>query len=170
MDEELKQLFAETAPEDRERMANTIAALRAVPDEEPPRRIAFVSDKVFEPKWWQRFPAWGFASASALAAAILAHGYLTRPVTQVITAQAPAATSTVDVKALEAQFDQRLEAALKKVSADNDARVKLAVEETERRLNFEHRAALLTVEENMNLMRKQMNRMFVATADLGDAR
>jgi hypothetical protein len=168
MDEELKQLFAEAAPEDRERLANTIAALRAVPDEEPPRRIAFVSDKVFEPKWWQRFPAWGFASACALAGAVLAHGYLTRPVTQVITA--PAATTAVDVEALEARFEQRLEAALKKASAENDARVKAAVEETERRLNFEHRAALLTLEENLNLMRKHMNRMFVATADLGDAR
>jgi hypothetical protein len=170
MDEELKQLYADASPEDRERLANTIAALRAVPDEEPPRRIAFVSDKVFEPKWWQRFPAWGFASACALAGAVLAHGYLTRPVTQAITAQAPAVSAPVDVKALEAQFDRRLEAALQKVSAENDARVKAAVEETERRLNFEHRAALLTVEENMNLMRKQMNRMFVATADLGDAR
>lgn len=170
MDEELKQLFAEAPPEDRERLANTIAALRAVPDEDPPRRIAFVSDKVFEPKWWQRFPAWGFASACALAGAVLAHGYLTRPVTQAITAPAPAVSAPADLKALEAQFGQRLDAALKKVSAENDARVKAAVEETERRLSFEHRAALLTVEENMNLMRKQMNRMFVATADLGDAR
>jgi predicted RNA-binding protein with RPS1 domain len=170
MDDELKELLSEAAPEDRDRLANTIAALRAVPDEEPPRRIAFVSDKVFEPKWWQRFPAWGFASATALAAAIVTHGYVTRPVTQVITAQAPAVSAPVDAQALEVQLDQKIEMALRKASADNDARVKAAVEETERRLNFEHRAALLTVEENMNLMRKQMNRMFVATADLGDAR
>lgn len=170
MDEELKQLFADAPPEERERLANTIAALRAVPEEDPPRRIAFVSDKVFQPKWWQRFPAWGFASAAALAGAILAHGYLMRPVTPGITAQAPAATAGIDVKALEARFEQRLEAALRKAAAENEARLKAAVEETERRLNFEHRAAMLTVEENMNLMRKQMNRMFVATADLGDAR
>jgi hypothetical protein len=108
MDEELKQLFSEASPEERERLANTVAALQAVPDEEPPRRIAFVSDKVFEPKWWQKFPAWGFASACALAAAILAHGYLARPVTRVITAQAPAVSAPVDVKALEVQFEQRL--------------------------------------------------------------
>jgi predicted RNA-binding protein with RPS1 domain len=170
MDDELRELLSEAPPEDRDRLANTIAALRAVPDEEPPRRIAFVSDKVFEPKWWQRFPAWGFASATALAAAIVTHGYVTRPVTQVIPAQAPAVSAPVDAKALEVQLDQKIEMALRKASAENDARVKAAVEETERRLNFEHRAALLTVEENMNLMRKQMNRMFVATADLGDAR
>ena len=168
MDDELKQLLSEADPEERERLANTIAALRAVPDEEPPRRIAFVSDKVFEPKWWQRFPAWGFASATALAAAILAHGYLTRPITQAITASAPPAV--VDTKVIEAQFQARLDAALKKVSADNDARVKVAVEETERRLNFEHRAAMLTVEENMNLMRKQFNRFYVASADFGENR
>ena len=43
-----------------------------------PRRIAFVSDKVFEPKWWQVWlssgPRMGFASAALLAGAIVFHG------------------------------------------------------------------------------------------------
>src|SRR4051794_31255428 len=61
----------------------TRTALLSLADEESPRRIAFVSDKVFEPRWWQRL--WnsgaqlGFASAAMLAAAIMAHGYLARP-------------------------------------------------------------------------------------------
>ena len=57
----------------------TRAALLSVADEEPPRRIAFVSDKVFEPKWYQRLwnsgPRLGFASAAMLTAAITAHGW-----------------------------------------------------------------------------------------------
>ena len=52
-----------------------------------PYRIAFVSDKIFEPRgwaWlWNSAPRLGFVSAAMLAAAILVHG-LVRP--------APAAT------------------------------------------------------------------------------
>ena len=64
-----------------ERLRVTHAALLSLPEEELPRRIAFVSDRVFEPKWWQRIwqsgPVMGFASAMVLAAAILAHGAMT---------------------------------------------------------------------------------------------
>lgn len=169
MDEELRELWKDGGPEEHDRLANTIAALRAVPDEEPPRRIAFVSDKVFEPRWWQRFPVWSLASATMVAGAILTHGYLARPAAAVVTASVPAAAS-VDVSAIEARFSQRLDDALRKASQENDVRVKAAVLDTERRMNFEQRASMLMVEENMNLMRKQMNRMFVATADMGDAR
>lgn len=55
----------------------TLAALSMLREEEVPRRIAFVSDKVFEPRWWQRpiqamfTPA--FASACVLAGAIVFH-------------------------------------------------------------------------------------------------
>jgi hypothetical protein len=46
--------------------------LASLEDEEIPRRIAFVSDRVFEPRWWQTMwrsgPVMGFASAALLAA------------------------------------------------------------------------------------------------------
>lgn len=58
----------------------TGTALLSVRDEEPPRRIAFVSDPVFEPTWWQRVwnsgPRLGFASAAMLTCAILGHGVI----------------------------------------------------------------------------------------------
>src|SRR3954447_24376931 len=58
--------------------------LSSMQDEEPPRRIAFASDNVFEPSWWQRLwssgPQLGFAGAALLALAIFAHGLLLRPV------------------------------------------------------------------------------------------
>jgi len=165
MDEELRE-YSRT-PEDAERLAATLTALRSLPDEEIPRRIAFVSDKVFTPKWWQRFPAWGFASAALLAGAIVAHGYVQRPA--VVPPAAPVAqvdTSEIERKFIERKFEARLESRLKEVSAEHDAKLRAAVAATERRLEFEHRAQMLTIEENFNLMRKQMNRMIVATAEL----
>ena len=79
-----------------ERLGVAIAALKRLPEEEPPRRIAFVSDKVFEPKWYERLWATGpraaFASAAMLALSILAHGFVTAP-----KATAPAVTAAVSV-------------------------------------------------------------------------
>jgi anti-sigma factor RsiW len=65
--------------EELDRLQLTEAALFSLRDEEMPQRIAFVSDKVFEPspwrRWWTAF--WGssarlgFASAAMLSAALL---------------------------------------------------------------------------------------------------
>lgn len=57
----------------------TLDALSTLREEEIPRRIAFVSDKVFEPRWWQRIWSPTFAAACVIAAAILVHGFV-RPV------------------------------------------------------------------------------------------
>ncbi len=65
-----------------ERLRLTETALHRLPLEEPPHRIAFVSDKIFEPRgwgWlWNSAPRMGFVSAMVLAAAILVHA-LVRP-------------------------------------------------------------------------------------------
>src|SRR5450759_5417462 len=42
----------------------TLDTLSTLREEEMPRRIAFVSDKVFEPRWWQRVCTPTFAAAS----------------------------------------------------------------------------------------------------------
>ena len=63
------------AREELEQLKTTHSALLSVPDEEVPRRIAFVSDKVFEPslglRLWRQF--WGAAPrlAFGLAAILL---------------------------------------------------------------------------------------------------
>ncbi len=63
-----------------EKLRSTQAALRSLPQEEPPHRIAFVSDKIFKPKgwaWlWNSAPRLGFVSAAVLAAAILVHAFV----------------------------------------------------------------------------------------------
>ncbi len=64
--------------EELDRLRIMGAALRSVPDEEIPQRIAFVSDKIFEPSPWRRWLAafWnsgarlGFAGAAMLSASL----------------------------------------------------------------------------------------------------
>ena len=75
----------------------TRSAVLCMREEEPPRRIAFVSDKVFEPRWWQRIfasgPRLGFASAAMLAVAIVFHALQTPAA---IPAQTAAPVAQVD--------------------------------------------------------------------------
>lgn len=122
--------------EELDRLNLTRSALASLEDEEIPRRIAFVSDRVFEPRWWQTMwhsgPVMGFASAAVLAIAILAHGYV-RPITPV------AATPTVDT----AQIERRVEA---QVSARLDAAVTKAVHDAEAKQAADF-AKLLTASE-----------------------
>lgn len=97
---------------------DTLAELR---EEEMPRRIAFVSDKVFEPRWWEMFLRPSFAAALVIAAAIVMHGYLMRP---------PA----VDSAQIQAQVNQAVGRAVADVeqrNADLDNKVtKLYVAQT----------------------------------------
>jgi len=75
------EAHAATCAECREELATfrlTLDALSTLREEEMPRRIAFVSDKVFEPRWWQIFLRPSFAAACIIAAAILVHA-LVRP-------------------------------------------------------------------------------------------
>ena len=94
--------------EEQERLRLTAAALGSLPEEEMPYRIAFVSDKIFEPRgwaWlWNSAPRLGFVSAAMLAAAILVHG-LVRP--------APTATEMAAMEArVQSEVVRRLEADL----------------------------------------------------------
>jgi len=69
---------AATCASCREELAGlrlTLDAMSTLREEEVPRRIAFVSDKVFEPRWWQRLWSPTFAAAMLIAAAILVHAF-----------------------------------------------------------------------------------------------
>jgi anti-sigma factor RsiW len=80
----------------------TLDTLSTLRDEELPRRIAFVSDKVFEPRWWQRAlnqtvrnPT--FAAGCLVAAAILVHGWL-RPGQDQVNAAVTKAVSQIEAR------------------------------------------------------------------------
>ena len=111
--------------EELERLRITEAALFALREEEIPQRIAFVSDKIFEPSGWQRWwgALWGsaarlgFASAAMLSVAIVV--YAVRPVGQ---GRAVPATPPVVQTLSEAQIDSRVDAAVTKAVAVVEAR------------------------------------------------
>lgn len=101
----------------------TRSALLCIGEEEPLRRIAFVSDKVFEPRWWQKLfaagPQVGFASAAMLALAIVFHAIHTPAAPPV---PAPVAQAQVDQKALDAEIASRVAVAVEKASVEVEAR------------------------------------------------
>ena len=117
--------------EELDRLRHTETALFSLREEEIPQRIAFVSDKIFEPSPWRR--AWngfwgstarlGFASAALLSAAIVVFA-LTRP------APAPAVpvlTQTPAVSAAEIQ--QRIQSAVDQAVAVTEARLEKKMEQ-----------------------------------------
>ncbi|MCC6392797.1 MAG: zf-HC2 domain-containing protein [Bryobacterales bacterium] len=150
-----------------ERLQLVTGALRRLPEEEPPRRIAFVSDKVFEPNWLQRFwnsaPRLAFGCSAMLAAAILGHGVLARPAQPVAAAVHPREVS----RQIEAEVGKRLEAAITKavtqVRAEEEGKskvlVRVALDDAEKRFALARQADRATVDANFELLRKQMNRM-----------
>ncbi|MGH9647160.1 MAG: hypothetical protein ACRD4E_10120, partial [Bryobacteraceae bacterium] len=86
----------------------TLDTLSTLREEEVPRRIAFVSDKVFEPRWWQRVFNPTFAAGVLVAVAILIHGFMQTGRTG--QAQVDAAVAKA-VSQLEARHMQELQAA-----------------------------------------------------------
>ncbi len=117
--------------EEVERLRATEAALFSLRDEEIPQRIAFVSDKIFEPsparRWlaafWGSSARLGFASAAVLSVAITFSAWHRTP--------APATgTTTAAPTAVVAQFpamtpeeiDRRVQQAVVKAVADVEAR------------------------------------------------
>lgn len=157
--------------EELQRYELTLTALQSVPEEEIPRRIAFVSDPVFAPKWWQKFfavPQWGLASAAVLGAAILGHGWMMRPVNPVgLVAQAPVVREAgVSKEELKAVVAQAVSQAVAEVETRQEEKLRVALGAAEKKYQEERQMMAVSFEENMMLMRKQMNRMLVSTANL----
>ena len=154
--------------EQLEQLRLTHAALASVRDEEVPRRIAFVSDKIFEPKWWQFLtavgPRWGFASAAVLALAIVAHGFVTRP--QSI---APAQPDTVAVQAIvDRQVSERLTDAVNRAVAQVDAHYQKKTAElltaATKEFEVKRQEDRLAFSQNLEVLSKRMNVMYLASA------
>ena len=149
----------------------TRSALATLEDEEIPRRISFVSDRVFEPRWWQTMwhsgPAMGFASAALVAAAILAHGFA-RPVVLATGSQVDTAQIERRVEAqVNAQVNAKLDAAV--VKAVSEAQAKQSAEfakvlnATETRFETQRQSDLATVQQAADYYRKQMAQFLVAS-------
>jgi anti-sigma factor RsiW len=173
--------------EELDRLKLTHTALLALEEEEVPQRISFVSDKVFEPRWyetiWRSGPAMGFASAVILAAAILAHGFAVHGfAVQGFTVQGsarPAAglavTPAVDTAQIEQRLEREMNARLDAVVAKSvsAAEAKQAAEfakvldASEKRFEARRQADLATVQQAAKYYEMKMSRWEVA---LNDAR
>lgn len=146
-------------------LALTRSALLSVADEEPSRRIAFVSDKVFEPRWWQRVwrsgPQMAFASCCLLAAAIVFHA-MQAPVVTTANQLAPAnagTVATVDNAAVQAEVSKQVAAAVKLAVAEAEDRqaarllgaVNIRINELERGRSSE----LLAIKDYLERLHKE---------------
>ena len=148
------------------RLRVTLDAMATLRDEELPRRIAFVSDKVFEPRWYQKmFLRPSFAAAALIAAAILVHAFV-RP------AVLPSATAQVDTRAIEArvtaQVTERLQSEM--AAAVNTAVTK-AVAETVKR-DDQRTAMLLAATEKRysdaaDFLNRQVTRIYALNTGAG---
>ena len=86
----------------------TLDTLSTLRDEEMPRRIAFVSDKVFEPRWWQRVFNPTFAAGVLVAAAIRSTALMRTSQSQVDAAVAKAVSQVEahDMQEIQAAYEQ----------------------------------------------------------------
>lgn len=162
--------------EEMDRLQLTQAALLSVRDEEPLRRIAFVSDKVLQPRWWQVWrwsaPRATFASAALVAAAIVAHGALTRPATPVVQ------RASVDREALrrsvaaevEKQVGERMQLALAAAEQLQEQRTAAVVAArlaaVEKRNELDRQALLVAFEEQVSVLQKTNHRLIRDMRDI----
>jgi anti-sigma factor RsiW len=151
--------------EELDRLKLTHTALASLEDEEPPRRIAFVSDRVFEPRWWRTMwhsgPAMGFASAALLAAAILA-----RPLG---TATAPAVNTAQIERRVEVQVDAAVAKAVAASEARQSAQFAKVLDSTKSQFEVQRQADLATVQQAADYYRKQMAQFLVASNTLSSS-
>lgn len=158
--------------EELERLRLTQAMLMSIPEEEVPQRIAFVSDKIFEPRWWQRMwqsgPVMGFASAMVLALAIFAHGFA-RPATVV---QQSAAMSAAEIdKRVAAEVDRRVAVEVAKVASASQAREAKAVQmfdAAEKRFKLQRQSDIAMMEQTARYYDNKMGQLMVASNRTSD--
>ena len=156
----------ESCREELERLRVTQAALLSIPEEEVPQRIAFVSDKIFEPRWWQRIwqsgPAMGFASAAVLALAIFVHGFA-RPVPAV----QPQAVTTAQIdQKIDAEVSKRVQIEVAKVVAESRAREAKSVEvldAAEKRFELQRQADIAMMDQAARYYENKIGQLMVAS-------
>lgn len=165
--------------EELDRLRGTETALLALPDEEIPQRIGFVSDPVFQPSafrrgWdalWGSAARLGFASAAMLSAALVVFS-ITRPVPQAI-APAPAMNRTVLEADLSRRVNDAVDHAVARAVAESEARQARQTQEllaaSDRRYALETQAMMVRVKEYLEVEKKHSNIRILASNDAGAA-
>jgi len=158
--------------EDFDRLRVTHSALQGLRDEEVPRRIGFVSDKIFEPSpmrraWlalWNSSARLGFASAAMVSAALVVFTFF-RPAP----ALAPMAVNppVIDTARVEAVIAERVNAAVTKAVAESEQRQARRTADllsvANQRYQLQHRY-MERLAENLSVLEKENNVREIAFA------
>ncbi len=151
--------------EELDRLRITGVALASLLDEEIPQRIAFVSDKVFEPslarRMWRDF--WGSAARLGFASATLLAGALI-----FFASHRPAGTA-----ASETKIAQRVQAEVQKAVAQNVAQIEARqsrqtaelLAAAEERYTLQRQADMRAVDDQLSVLQKRYNVMLMASND-----
>ena len=173
--------------EEFDHLQATNQALLSLPEEEIPQRIAFVSDKVFEPSPWARFASWlqiegpRFALGSATAMAVLFAGiWATEPTLRYdatgfelafgadlpAPSPAPAPVQTLS----DEQVRAVALAVLAETSDERQAQLVALIDqravETEQRLSREVAAVSEDSEMGYRMLRSDIEKMYNGMSDL----
>ncbi|MBI2680611.1 MAG: zf-HC2 domain-containing protein [Candidatus Solibacter usitatus] len=148
-----------------DRLRITGVALASLRDEEIPQRIAFVSDKVFEPSlarglwrdFWGSAARLGFASATVLAGALI-----------FFASHRPAGASLS-----ESEIAQRVQAAVQSAIAQNVAQLEARqtrqtaelLAAAEERYTLQRQADMRAVDDQISVIQKRYNVMLMASND-----
>ncbi len=160
----------EACRQELERLELTRTALLSVRDEPVPQRIAFVSDKVLEPSWWQRFwhsgPRLAFASAAMLSVAILVHAF-TRPAPVPPPSLDRAAVEQIVQREVAARLDGAVSQALAAAEKRHREETARLLAAAEKRFEIQRRADMVTIQENFEYLLKRVNVLQVASVYRG---
>jgi anti-sigma factor RsiW len=172
---EAHALACSACRDDLERLQLTHTALLSIRDEEIPQRVAFVSDKVFEPSPWRR--AWSSFWSSSARLAFAASAMLmiaafvwSRPAPLAPAAQAP----VVDLARLQADFEARLQQAVTRAVAASEARQEqknaATLRAIERRYEMDRQSLMAAMDENFKIIQGRMGSMILASSGAPGAR
>jgi hypothetical protein len=141
----------------------TTAALRTLPEREIPQRIAFVSDRVFEPSLFRRFWNAGFASACVLAVALVVSGWHASAVYRLYRpSEARPSIQTASVS--QEQINTAVANAVAKVRAEDTQMIQTAVQNSERKHDAEYRNQMAAIGENFMVLQKRLSLSYAGLA------
>ena len=161
------------------RMGVTRVAMMTLPMEEPPRRIAFVSDKVFEPTLWQRFwrsgPVVGFASAAMVTAGLFFNGAV-RPGVAPVGNPAPVANvdySTIEAK-IRADIAKQIPVEVGKAVAQVEERdrhhLNLAVATLAKKYEEKYELDVRAMQASLEIGQRKLAKFYITASDTGGPR
>lgn len=153
-----------------ERLHMTRASLMMLADEEPPQRIAFVSDKVFEPspvkRWlaafWNSGARLGFASAAMLSVALLVHAGR-QPAVRIVEKPVPVAAASAPVN-----VDAIIREAVAQAEAREEQKTRALLKASEERHQIDNRALMIRMEETFTVLQKKYTNVLRASAMTSD--